>query len=722
MSWEDFERYRAGQNPRQPKRRRLFPSNTVAKSRQKQENADIIASFDSDSDSEKGCKMPASGKQRMFPRNKEFKPISDKQKTASVKKSSSIQRCGIKERDRISAIQTTDILSPSSIDSFESDSSAQESTPPPRVKPARKNNPPAEQSVVTFPERVPVRTVKLGFEPKFDSSFSNFESKDASSFPEAIPIAVPLENIVCTPTKQSAAKWLKGIKSPDSKFKPISEPEDKSAKKLASRKHPVGGLAHKAQSMMRYNKGEYLLWLHKNIHSAPLPPFNSSCYFGIVTSTEVTMKYNLTAVQTKELCFSGRSVTVLIPVDKKCGEFKNGKVLVVFPEFHCFIKRSEYILVVLFHAQFFDKPYFDFESISKFDHFAGITETAESLEEFSNQCNTDEHEPNISIPNEISPCYPIDLHVCVYHVRSTDTHVQLLCCDAKDNLIIVEIPSYLARQSWDQMGLSVATTCYFTALTLQHVSLACLCFSWFPQLLMFKVGCQRKLYCFEMLSGSVNLLGNVAYVEELILASNRTDFIGKFLGSIPDITSGRSVCYFVSLFGTTQWIEYSSAAPPPFSKGECVKFSNLICLGPLSYKFDELSLVFYCFLNKALNITYPNLYSYANEEELKITEMCPPSLCPFNQYLPELSPCAVKLRISEISYTNKEFNVHGVACGVVVSLKLCPGTVRRYLGTNQIIANDLARLKGVEVCVNGVLVGKCRIVEHSLQFMENEDL
>ena len=724
MSWDDFERYRSGQTPRQPKRRRLFPGTAVPKDKLKQadfvasfstdlpknksKQADVIASFDSDSDSE-SCP-----KQKQQSKN-----------SRSVKRRSSTRENSVKQKARLTALQTLSLASsPGNIDSFESDSSAQEFTPPP-VERAKENKAPVKHDATTS-EKVAVKTVKLGFEPNFDSSFSAFETNFDSSFLESetkcnssfseLPIEMkPLETEVKTPTKRSAATWLKGIKSPE--FKPALATEDKSAKKLLSKKHAVGSLAQRAQSMMRFNKGEYLMWLHKNIHSAPKPPFNSSCYFGTVVSTEMKTWFNLIAVETQESKVGGRNVTVLIPGDKKYGEFCHGRILVVFPEFYCFIKNSENILVALFHAQFFEKDYFDFVSIPKFDHFTGITESAESVVQISSQLNYLDNELPVSVPRDISPCYPIDLHVCVYHIRPCDTHVQLLCCDAKNNLILIEIPANLAQQNWDQIGLSLGTTCYFTSLHLRHIIQAYKCFAWFPQLKMFSVGCQRKVHCFEMVSGSVTLQGDVSYVEDQIISENRSDFIGKYLGFIPDI-SGRTVCYFVSLHGTTQWIECNNSNPPNFKRGECFKFSNLISCGPLSYKLDILTLVSHCFLNKTLNITYPDLYSYADEEEFKISDVKIPSLSPFNQFLPELSPCLIKLVISDVGYVNKEFNITGRACGVVVNLKVSPGTVRRLLGTGNIVSSDLVRLKGREFSVNGVVVAKCQVVEHALDFMK----
>ena len=111
-------------------------------------------------------------------------------------------------------------------------------------------------------------------EPKFDSSFIESEFQEDCK-----------ENMrSVTPPKKTVTSWLNGLTTPESSK--TAGQCDKSAKKLASKKHQPGSLAHRAQGLARCRTGDYLLWLHKNIRT-PKPSFNESCIFGRIAGKDI---------------------------------------------------------------------------------------------------------------------------------------------------------------------------------------------------------------------------------------------------------------------------------------------------------------------------------------------------------------------------------------------------------------------------------------------------
>ena len=709
MSWQDFQKHMHGKS-KNNKRRRLFHHTLDVENNPSHADFvhtadhDCIASFDSDSESN-------SPKKRKSSKKICFNELKNEGSTSF---------------GNISP-KTLEEVSP--IDSFGSDSSTDtsENTPPIEKKGSNLQSDTHCTGIVNdFKQsfldqtkdkscknhlfgKTSLKKIKIGVETvetSFNSSFSHFE--------ETLKLN-PSEDH--TSTKQSAASWLDRIKSPETKLLPH---EDKSAKKLLAKKHPVGSLAQKAQSMNRFNKGEYLMWLHKNISLSSAPPFNESCYYGLVQSTSMDMKYKMICISTVSLetSASKNKVVVLLPSDMKYGKFKNGEIIVVFPEFHCFVKKSTCMILALFHAQFFLRNQYNFDNFSKIDHFLGVTEIINTEEELlHDKVKSIIEDVPASVSRNISSSHLlVDVRVCVYHLQIKGYFVQILGCDKDENLIIAEIPVQTAKPVWDQIALSLGVTCLLTSLKQCHVSLAFKCSAWFPQIEMFSINYKQQLYCFEQHSGSIKLLDdNIVYIEKLLSHQNRTGLTCRYLGTVSNINE-RHLTFVMSVFGTLQWIEHENILT--ITPGTCLKFVFIKSISPMHYEFDNLSMVLVCLnSDKTFNITFPNLYTCEDESESAVCYNATPNIPSYNQYLPKYTPCSVSLTIDSVIYKNRKFYVSGSCCGVIVDVIVTPSSVRSLLGTSCIAECDLDRLKGALFECKGVLINKRVIAEYQLDFL-----
>ena len=696
MSWHDFQVHKEN-GKQKSKRRRLFQSDFNNENKPSNEDFiaapddEIIASFDSESESNSPRKLK--------------------------------KKCNLQHADSFSQSYNDSssykLLEASSIDSFESDSSAVEYTPTKDVESVSVNPNFSKQnnsrclsisnSIMknTCKDdefgKMSIKTMNVNFETMFSSSFSDLEET----------LKLDLSNS-CTPTKQSATSWLNGIKSPETKQLPL---EDRSAKKILSKKHPTGSLAQKAHSMSRSNKGEYLMWLHKNIHSSCKPPFDDSCYYGLVQNKSMIVKYNMLCISTTSLDISKRNVIVLIPGDKKCGVFKK-EILVVFPEFYCSIEKSEYTILALFHAHFFDRNQFSFEDFSKRDHFLGVPVLCQPDKEPQSSKNKSTLDCIPNYKSVVSSHCLADLHVCVYHLRINDDNVQILGFDKKENLTIAEIPLAAARPIWDQIALSFGLTCFLTSLELCHVSLAYKCVAWFPQIELFSDNYKQKIYCFEQRTGSIKLLDGIDYNEKFLShqGQSRSDLLCRYLGTIKNINDNY-LTYVLSILGTIQWIEHKNCFKFPY--GTLLKFTFVKSVNPMHYEYDNLSSVFISLnYDKTFNITFPNLYTFEDEDGPSDDALLSLCLSPYNKHLPKYMPCSVSLIISSIDYKNKKFHVIGQSCGTLVDIIVEPYIIRSLLGTSCIAECDLVHLKGHSFNCKGIVVDKCTVVENQLDFLK----